>query len=108
LVIVDAAGLTTRELNGRLKELAASGQEITVLNPHAGHNIAVGIFESCRIQITGSVGYYAASLLDGPEVAIDGNAGWALGENMMQDHTDQRCRSLGRLDHARRRVVRGR
>jgi len=86
LVIVNAAGLTTRELNGRLKELAASGQEITVLNPHAGHNIAVGIFESCRIQITGSVGYYAASLLDGPEVAIDGNAGWALGENMARSH----------------------
>ena len=83
MVTVDALGLTTRELNGRLKELAASGQEITVLNPHARHNIAVGIFESCRIQITGSVGYYAASLLDGPEGAIDGNAGWALGENMM-------------------------
>ena len=83
MVTVDAAGLTTRELNARLKELAASGQEITVLNPQARHNIAVGIFESCRIEINGSVGYYAASLSDGPEIAIDGNAGWALGENLM-------------------------
>ena len=73
MVTVDAAGLTTRELNARLKELAASGQEITVQNPQARHNIAVGIFESCRIEINGSVGYYAASLLDGPEIAIDGN-----------------------------------
>ncbi len=82
MVTVDAAGLTTRELNARLKELAASGQEITGVNPQARHNIAVGIFESCRIEIAGSVGYSAASLLDGPEVAIDGKAGWALGENM--------------------------
>jgi len=83
LVTVDAAGLTTRELNARLKGLAASGQAITVLNPQARHNIAVGIFDNCRIEIKGSVGYYSASLLDGPEVTIDGNAGWALGDNMM-------------------------
>ena len=29
------------------------------------------------------MGYYAASLMDGPEVTINGNAGWALGENQM-------------------------
>ncbi|HIN05766.1 MAG TPA: hypothetical protein EYM65_05965 [Dehalococcoidia bacterium] len=85
LATVDAAGLTTRELNARLKELAGrSGEEeITILNPQARHNIAVGIFDRCKIKINGSVGYFAASLLDGPDVAIDGNAGWALGDNMM-------------------------
>ena len=45
MATVDAVGLTTRELNARLKELAGSGEaEITILNPQARHNIAVGIF----------------------------------------------------------------
>ena len=80
MATVDAAGLTTRELNARLKELAGSGEgEIIIQNPQARHNIAVGVFDNCKIKINGSVGYYSASLLDGPEVAIDGNAGWTLG-----------------------------
>ena len=83
MVTLDAGQLTVRELNHRLKDLAAADEEITILNPQAQHNIAVGIFKSCKIRIKGSVGYYAASLCDGPEVTIDGNAGWALGDNMM-------------------------
>ena len=65
MATVDAAGLTTRELNARLKELAGrSGEEeITILNPQARHNIAVGILQSCKIHIDDSVGYYAASML---------------------------------------------
>ena len=83
MVYIDAANLSTRDLNRQLKELSESGKEITILNPSARHNIAVGIFNFCKITIQGSVGYYAASLMDGPEVKIHGNAGWALGENMM-------------------------
>ena len=83
MVALDAGQITTRELNRRLKELAVSGAEITISNPQARHNIAVGILHPCSIHIQGSVGYYAASLQDGPEVIIDGNAGWALGDNMM-------------------------
>ena len=83
MVTLDAGQMTTREINVRLKELAANGEEITITNPQARHNIGVGIFHHCKIQIKGSVGYYAASLIDGPEVSIYGNAGWALGDNMM-------------------------
>ena len=83
MVTLDAGQLTTRELNARLKELACTESKITILNPQARHNIAVGIFQPCKIDIRGSVGYYAASLMDGPEVIIDGNAGWALGDNLM-------------------------
>ena len=83
MVTLDAGALTTRELNAKIKELAAGGEEITVVNPQAKHNIAVGIFENCKIKISGSVGYYSASLSDGPEFVIEGNAGWALGDNMM-------------------------
>ena len=73
----------TRDLNVQLKQLARPGEEVTVLNPNARHNLGVGIFEDCTIRFAGSVGYYAASLLDGPEVVIEGNAGWAVGDNMM-------------------------
>ena len=83
LVTVDAGSLTVRELNRKLKQLAAEGADVTVVNPGARHNTAVGLLQPCKITIEGSVGYYSASLMDGPEIAIHGNAGWALGENMM-------------------------
>ena len=83
MVTLDAGQMTTREINLRLKELAAKGDEVTITNPQARHNIGVGILHRCKIHIKGSVGYYAASLIDGPEVFIDGNSGWALGDNMM-------------------------
>lgn len=63
--------------------MAANGEDITVLNPDARHNLGVAVFHRCKIRYQGSVGYFAASMFDGPEVVIEGNAGWALGENMM-------------------------
>ena len=84
MVDIDASTLTTTEINHRIRELASNGSdEIRVLNPQARHNIGVGILRPCKVTIEGSVGYYAASLMDGPEVTIKGNAGWALGENLM-------------------------
>ena len=79
MVSLDAHSLSARELNQAIKKAALTGSQITILNPQARHNIAVGILDSCKIDIDGSVGYYAASLMDGHEVNIDGNAGWALG-----------------------------
>ena len=83
MVRIDAKELSATEINRKIKDAAESGDEITVLNPQARHNIAVGVLQPCKIAIEGSVGYYGASLMDGPEVRIDGNAGWALGENLM-------------------------
>ena len=83
MVRIDAKDLSTTEINRRIKDAADSADEIKVLNPQARHNIAVGVLQPCKITIEGSVGYYGASLMDGPEVHIDGNAGWALGENLM-------------------------
>lgn len=84
MVVIDASSLTIREINVKLKELVEKGvTDIKVLNPQARHNLAVGILKPCRITFEGSVGYFCASLMDGPEVHINGNAGWALGENLM-------------------------
>lgn len=84
MVDLDAGTLTTRELNLKIKALAANGaEEIRVLNPQARHNLAVSVLASCDITFEGSVGYFCASLMDGPRVIIQGNAGWALGDNLM-------------------------
>ena len=47
MVDLDASQMTTRELNRHIKELAREGADITILNPRAQHNIAVGIFNPC-------------------------------------------------------------
>ena len=83
MVSIDAAKFSTRELNIRLNELVEDKQDIEIINPMARHNIVVGILKKCKITIHGSLGYYCASLLDGPNVFIKGNSGWALGENLM-------------------------
>ncbi|MFQ5914123.1 MAG: glutamate synthase [Nitrospinota bacterium] len=83
MVDLDAQGKSTREINETLKRLARQGEEVHLLNPQARHNLAVGIFHPFRLVVEGSVGYFAASLGDGPEVYIRGNAGWALGDNTM-------------------------
>jgi len=83
LVSIDASKLSTRQINVRLTELIGARKDIEIINPKARHNIIVGILQKCNITVRGSLGYYCASLLDGPSVVIEGNSGWALGENLM-------------------------
>ena len=83
MVSIDASELSTRELNIKLNGLIEDNQNVEIINPRARHNIIVGILQKCKITIEGSLGYYCASLLDGPTVFIKGNSGWALGENLM-------------------------
>jgi glutamate synthase domain-containing protein 3 len=81
---VDCEGKTTREINREIRRLIEAGEkEITVLNPRARHNLAVAILTPVRIVIEGSVGYYAAGMIDGPTVEIRGAAGWGVAECMM-------------------------
>ena len=83
MVSIDAAQLSTRELNIKLNALVEDNQDVKIINPRARHNVVVGILKKCQITVEGSLGYYCASLLDGPTVCIEGNSGWALGENLM-------------------------
>jgi glutamate synthase domain-containing protein 3 len=81
---VEARGKPSREINREIKDLIAKGHEqIRVLHTEAQHNLAVGILTPVSIVIEGSVGYYGAALIDGPELEIQGNSGWGLGESMM-------------------------
>jgi glutamate synthase domain-containing protein 3 len=90
-VEIDAATLSTRELNAMLKGLAAKGaQATTVSNPDARHNLAVAILDPIRIRVAGSVGYYCAGLMDGPQIEIEGSAGWGLAESMLNGYVTVR------------------
>jgi glutamate synthase domain-containing protein 3 len=80
---LDAANLSTREINTRLKSLADEGREVTVQNPRARHNLGVGILKPAKITFDGSVGRYCAAYCDGVDVTINGNADWGLASNLM-------------------------
>ena len=80
---IDCSKLSTREINVKIKKLVEQEKEILILNPQARHNLAIGILKSCKITFNGSVGYFCAGLCDNVNVLINGNAGWALGDNLM-------------------------
>jgi glutamate synthase domain-containing protein 3 len=80
---IDCSGLETREINRRVKAGIAAGEGVTLRNPAARHNLAVGVLQSGQVRIEGSVGYYGAGLCAGIDAEILGAAGWGLAENLM-------------------------
>ena len=81
---ISCEGKTTRQINAGIKELIARGErDILVQGTGARHNLGVAIVEPARIVFEGSVGYYCAGMIDGPEVEIRGSAGWGLAESML-------------------------
>lgn len=80
----DAAQMSTREINRKIRALAAEGfGEVTIKNPGAKHSVAAGLLFRLRLIIDGSLGYFGCGLLDGPVVQIKGRVGWSCAENMM-------------------------
>ena len=83
---LDAHGLSTREINDRLRELLDDGAgTVDVLHPGSRHSLAVGFLDhpGAAVRFRGDVGYFCGGLSDGLDVAVDGNAGWSLGADMM-------------------------
>jgi methylamine---glutamate N-methyltransferase subunit B len=83
--VFDATDLTTRKINSELRWLLYERgvTDVTIRNPRSRHSIATGILTRCRITIEGSLGYFGATMLDGPEVHITGRVGWSACQNMM-------------------------
>jgi glutamate synthase domain-containing protein 3 len=83
--VFDAAELTTRKINAELRWLLYEQglTDVTIRNPGSRHSIATGILTRCRITIEGSLGYFGATMLDGPEIHITGRVGWSACQNMM-------------------------
>jgi len=81
---LDAAGMSTREINLKLRELMQQGcGSITIKNPGAKPGLAVGILNRLQLTIDGSLGYFGCGLIDGPNIRITGRVGWSCAENMM-------------------------
>ena len=81
-ITLDADQLTPRELNAKLRELLAAGQNIAVENPRSRHNLGVALPGPGHVTFRGSVGYYCGGLANGGTIEIKGNAGWGIGESM--------------------------
>ena len=83
-VIIDAADLTTREVNERIRGAVSDGAgAITVRNPAGRHNLAVALEGDPTITFEGTVGYFVGALGMGPNIVVNGNAGWSVGADVM-------------------------
>ncbi len=81
---VDCDGKSTTEVNSSVRSLMEEGYGTIVLqNPRGMHSLGVGILSRLNLIIEGSTGYFAAGLIDGPNVRINGRVGWSCAENMM-------------------------
>lgn len=80
--IIDAKNMDEKELNRTIKENAIKYDKLIIRNPQSRHNIAAGVTEEVKIVIEGSAGYFAGTMIDGPEILITKNAGWFAGDNM--------------------------
>lgn len=81
--LIDCSHLTTREINQKLKILAAQNIPAKLINPAGRHNLAVGISDALAISIAGSVGYYCGGLSENVDIQVLGDCGWSVGENLM-------------------------
>jgi len=82
MVALDLAELPVREVNERIREAGAAGDDVEILNPDARHHIGVGLIHPITVQVRGSAGYFCAGLSDQAHFEIEHNVGWGLGDNM--------------------------
>lgn len=83
MVRLDLAGMSSRNINKKLKELIKAEEGIEVDNPHSIHNFATALIGKGTITIHGSTGFYTGGFLEGPTLIVKGNTGWYTGDNMM-------------------------
>lgn len=79
---LDVSSLSPRETNTQLRELAEKYDKIVIKNPNAMHYLVSGFVGNSNIEIDGSAGYFAGTMIDQLKLRIKGNAGWFVGDNM--------------------------
>lgn len=83
-LIIDCSKLSVTEINQSIRKAAKEGKaEVQIVNPLARHNLGVAITDPAHLVYRGDVGNFAVSLSDQVTAEIHGNAGWAVGENLM-------------------------
>ena len=83
VVKVDAAGLTFKELNARLREVVDSGATRLELHNVCGQRyIGTDLGGDIRIDIYGTPGNDLGAFMNGPRIEVHGNAQDGLGNTM--------------------------
>lgn len=79
---IDASGLTYRELNARIRDLAADHDVLELTSVRGHRYIGTGTTSKCRIDVHGTPGQDLGVFLDGPEIRVFGNAQDGVGNTM--------------------------
>lgn len=83
-ILIDCNQTSLTDINQMIRKAAKDKvKEVVFENPFSRHNLGVGITDPIQLTYNGDVGYYAVSLCDHVTAKINGNAGWAVGENLM-------------------------
>ena len=82
MVRLDITGMSTLDVNRKLRELIRQNDEIVVENPHSVHNFATALKGQGTVTVEGSTGFYTGGFLQGPTTIIKGNTGLYTGDNM--------------------------
>ncbi len=83
-LVIDCAKCSVTEINQSIRKAAKEGKtEVQIVNPLARHNLGVAVTDPVHLVYQGDVGNFAVSLCDKVTAEIRGNAGWAVGENLM-------------------------
>ncbi len=82
MVRLDITGMSTLDVNRKLRELIQQDDEIVVENPHSVHNFATALKGQGTVTVEGSTGFYTGGFLQGPTTVIKGNTGLYTGDNM--------------------------
>jgi glutamate synthase domain-containing protein 3 len=109
---IDLASTPVRTLNQTLHRLRPDTNEThwIIVNPDGRHALAAGLDLPISVEVQGHVGYYCAGMNKLASIAIHGNAGVGVAENMMSGTVHVRgdaSQSAGATAHGGLLVVDG-
>ena len=83
VVKIDATGIYYRELNARLRDVVSNGiKEIELHNVYGQRYIGTDLDKPVEIEIFGTPGNDLGTFMDGPRIAVRGNAQDGCGNTM--------------------------
>jgi methylamine---glutamate N-methyltransferase subunit B len=85
ILTLDLTGMDLREVNRALQGYNGTAERVPVriLEPRGAHALACGLDAPLQVEILGHTGYYSAGMNKHATIAIHGNAGPGVAENIM-------------------------
>jgi glutamate synthase domain-containing protein 3 len=81
-MMIDGHGLSSRDLNEKIRQAAGNHSEILIKNVMGQRYIGCGISGNMRIVVHGTPGNDLASFMNGPTIIVEGNAQDCVGNTM--------------------------